>query len=210
MLTLAGNTNRTDYLSVGIMMLGHNGQVLDLNKYASKIIERGHIKIHGDRIVLENEKQNDRLKEIIENIIDRDSVVQKQPIIAALRCCAGKEQGCVEILVLPYVSGQKQLNSISKNIYAWVFINYVDKAIRPASTVLKDLYQLTPTEIEICWEMLEQRNTEEIAERLSITQNSVRFHYKNLFRKMGIRRQSELIQVVAGGVAGLSCQNKGC
>jgi DNA-binding CsgD family transcriptional regulator len=56
------------------------------------------------------------------------------------------------------------------------------------------LYRLTPAETRVLQYLLEQRNTQEIAETLTIGIKTLRTHLSNLFAKTGTATQRELVR----------------
>ena len=75
-----------------------------------------------------------------------------------------------------------------------------DTSIDPA--VLSDLYCLTPTETEVARLLASGRSVAEIASRLRISTDTVRWHLKRVFNKTGSRNQADLVRVVLTSASG--------
>jgi DNA-binding CsgD family transcriptional regulator len=56
---------------------------------------------------------------------------------------------------------------------------------------------VSPREQEVIGLLLEGRGTSEMANRLSISEHTVRDHLKRLYRKTGTRSRSELLSLVS-------------
>ena len=58
-------------------------------------------------------------------------------------------------------------------------------------------HRLSPREQEVIGLLLEGLGTAEMAERLSISEHTVRDHFKRLYRKTGTRSRNELLSVLS-------------
>jgi DNA-binding CsgD family transcriptional regulator len=83
---------------------------------------------------------------------------------------------------------------------AVVFVIDPERVREADPELLRRLYGLTRMEAEIARLLLQDKNVREIADRLGIRQNSVRFHLKHLFVKTETRRQSELVSLLMGAL----------
>ncbi len=54
---------------------------------------------------------------------------------------------------------------------------------------------LTPRELEMLTQLAEGRTNAEIAKKCWITQNTVKFHMKNLFKKLGVRDRGQAMMI---------------
>jgi DNA-binding NarL/FixJ family response regulator len=61
---------------------------------------------------------------------------------------------------------------------------------------LKSLYRLSEREVEIVYRVCEGLRNSEIAERLFISEITVKKHIQNIFDKMGVQSRSALIHKV--------------
>ena len=60
---------------------------------------------------------------------------------------------------------------------------------------LHDDLKLTPRELEMITHLAEGRTNAEIAKFCWISQNTVKFHLKNLFKKMGVRDRGQAMMI---------------
>jgi LuxR family maltose regulon positive regulatory protein len=72
-------------------------------------------------------------------------------------------------------------------------LRQIVELIHPAAQV-KDLH-LTPREMEVLSSLAEGLSNAEIATRCWISENTVKFHLKNLFRKMEVRDRGQAIMM---------------
>jgi len=65
---------------------------------------------------------------------------------------------------------------------------------RSAAAELPDLHRLTRRELEVLRSFLSGNEINAVAEHLQIAVHTVRNHLKSIFRKLGVRSQTELLQ----------------
>ena len=65
--------------------------------------------------------------------------------------------------------------------------------------LLRQLYGLTPAEAQITEALCTGSTVRQIAARRRTSENAVRFHLKNIFQKLGVRRQADLVKLVCSG-----------
>lgn len=59
---------------------------------------------------------------------------------------------------------------------------------------LKGIHQLTPTERKVFDLYLDGKNAKEILTILSITENTLKFHNKNIYNKLGVSSRKQLLR----------------
>ncbi len=77
--------------------------------------------------------------------------------------------------------------------HAVQLLRHVVERINP-TTPVKDLH-LTPRELEVLSSLAEGLSNTEIASRCWISENTVKFHLKNLFRKFEVRNRGQAIML---------------
>ena len=63
--------------------------------------------------------------------------------------------------------------------------------------MLDNLYRLTPTERRIYELYLEGKSTRTIMIDLNITENTLKYHNKNLYGKLGVSSRKQLLRIAA-------------
>lgn len=90
---------------------------------------------------------------------------------------------------------------VDQHVFA-LFICSAQSRPVPDSKTLRLLFSLTPSEAKVASLLALGHRPESIASELHISAATVNFHLRNLFQKMGVTRQSDLIaQVLAAGWA---------
>jgi DNA-binding CsgD family transcriptional regulator len=85
---------------------------------------------------------------------------------------------------------------LGAGVGAVVFVH--DPALQAASRAeaMRALFGLTPTESRVAEHLLAGLETNELAARMAITQQTARFHIKRILAKTGTRRQTELMRLM--------------
>ena len=73
----------------------------------------------------------------------------------------------------------------------------LDTAPQPRDRSLTSLFQLTPAEIRVSMLLLEGLEPKDVAERMGVTYETVRFRLKIIYRKMGVTRQTQLVRLLS-------------
>jgi len=106
--------------------------------------------------------------------------------------------------ILPLTSGARQAAGLT---YAAVAAVFVRKAAldtpSPMQTVAR-LYRLTPSELRVLVAIIEVGGVSAVAEALGISEATVKTHLQHLFEKTGLRRQTDLVKLIAGHANPLS------
>lgn len=84
------------------------------------------------------------------------------------------------------------------NAFAVVMVTPVDRANVPAAEVLQGLFDLTPAEARVAQGIGRAMSVDDLARSLGVAGATVRTQLKAVLAKTGIRRQTELISLLAG------------
>lgn len=74
-------------------------------------------------------------------------------------------------------------------------LNPEDILLQKAQFLLEALSSLTPTEKKIYALYTQGMNTKEVMTELSITENTLKFHNRNIYQKLGVSNRKELMEV---------------
>ena len=85
-----------------------------------------------------------------------------------------------------------------------LFLNDPVRAPRVSPNAIRDLLGLTQSEATIAAEMANGASLADTAARLGISPNTVRAHLRSIFAKTGVKRQSQLVQLVHHSLPGLT------
>jgi DNA-binding CsgD family transcriptional regulator len=85
---------------------------------------------------------------------------------------------------------------------ALLFVRQIDGQAAPSPETLKHLFGLSPTESKLAHELAQGLDVKEAALAMGVTVNTARTYLRTIFQKTGVNRQSELIRLLNGAVAG--------
>jgi DNA-binding CsgD family transcriptional regulator len=98
----------------------------------------------------------------------------------------------LQVVVFPFHS-----SSLFVETRPSTLIFLIDPDVAPArrGDLLRALYGLSPTEVRLADLLVAGLELKLAAERLRLTENTARYHLKEIFRKTGARSQSALIRL---------------
>ena len=179
-------------------------KVFDLLSFGVVLLSATQV-VFANRIAREIHDACDGLA--IDKVIHADSARITADIRAHWReACeaARQDRDCLASLAIPRRSGGRHFHlticalpglSLASEREAQIVAFITDPQNRSAmpAEILADLFDLTPTEVEVARLLAQGRRADEIARALSIAPTTVAFHLRNLFSKTGTHRQADLI-----------------
>ncbi|MGE8540702.1 MAG: helix-turn-helix transcriptional regulator [Acinetobacter sp.] len=185
-----------DCFSTGVILLTHDQKVFYQNAYASQLLEKSSLLNVSQKHVLkaQGEFQNKLSKLLLEALAD-DSGLDRNLVMY------GQDQQ--EILTLN-ISAIDQ-NAVHQRIgegpkVLAVFFKQLNQKRNLEAKYLKQLYQLTPREIQVCMHFFQGLDLAEIAEVSHLTLSTVRTYLKQIYLKTHCSSQSELMKLLMNAV----------
>ena len=183
-----------EQLSVGTVVLDHDGNILRCNNIAAAILaEKDGISLAGRRLAL--------------NSPDRESEFRHQ--LKAMRQQLGEGSAPPPyVMRLERPSGRRDLGLVVKPIAipgfmqtgsspaVAIFVTDPDRQVRITSEAIADLFDLTRMEAEISACFSNGLSLSQTAKALGIAENTVRAHLRSVFTKIGVTRQSQLVHKI--------------
>lgn len=192
---LAASYAALDSLSHGILLVSRDCRVVHANRAAEAIVRAMDGLSLGSKGSLVAAKSGETAE------LHRLIVGCALPAGGgALRVTRPAGHRALEVMVVPL--GPRGLDAVSSRAIAAVFLRDPETKARPLSDVLRTLYRLTSAEARLAVDLLAHRRLEEIAEIRRLSRETLRTQLRELFRKTGTKRQSELIGLLAAGMAG--------
>ena len=99
--------------------------------------------------------------------------------------------------LLPLGIGARELRQLPAAVAA-LFVHKAALGRISAPEAIAKAYRLTPTELRVLLAVVEIGGAPEVADALGVGQTTVKFHLRRLFEKTGVRRQADLVKLVAG------------
>jgi DNA-binding CsgD family transcriptional regulator len=183
-----------DGLSFGVVFLDELGRPGFFNRRAERISERGDgLRMSSDGLRAKNSNSDSHLQAMIRSCRNsrRSLDTPSGGWIKVNRDGPGPDYSA---LVIP----MPDLDDLHLYSHPRVLILVSDPAEgrEDVGSALGHLYDLTVTEIRVCLSLVAGNDTHGIANELSVSRGTVRFHLKNIFGKTGVKRQGELIRLV--------------
>ncbi len=182
-----------NHIAAGTILVGPGGSVLFANDSARAVL-RAQDGLHVDRGSLRAAKAT-------------DTAALRSLISGALETGGAGGLHAGGVLRLPRPSGRQPLTVIVSPLpptdafddpvgRAIVFVTAPDEKPEPDEAILRRAFGLTAAEAGVACLLLQDKTVAEISHALGVTTNTVRFHLKQLFAKVGVRRQSELVRAL--------------
>jgi DNA-binding CsgD family transcriptional regulator len=99
--------------------------------------------------------------------------------------------------ILPLTSGARRQAGGQHSAVAAVFVRKVSMAAPYPTEMVARQFRLTPSEVRVLDAVLKVSGVPKTAEALGISEATVKTHLQNIFGKTGVRRQADLIKLVA-------------
>jgi DNA-binding NarL/FixJ family response regulator len=100
--------------------------------------------------------------------------------------------------ILPLTSGARQRAGLAYGAVAAVFVRKAALDTPSPMQTVAWLYKLTPSELRVLGAIIEVGGVSAVAEALGISEATVKTHLQHLFEKTGLRRQTDLVKLIAG------------
>jgi len=182
-----------DYLSIGIILVDIYGWPVFINEQAEAMLAEGNglsITRHG--LKTSTHKNTQLLHKLIFN------ATQAVPRTGgAISVSSPKATQAVNILVSP-INNEKEFlfNIDSSKTAAAMFFGITGKQFDFSIEVLRRFYGLTHAEARLAAELANGKSMETIAEKFSLSKNTIRSQLKSCFHKTGVNRQTELVKLI--------------
>ncbi len=189
-----------DTASVAVIALRADGHILAASPPAETLLNRKDVLIRrGGRLNAMDAERNGTLQKLIAlaartggiDIIGPGSS-SIQPGGAMLLPHAGRSLA-LQVQVLPV---RASATSWGLKPAVLVFVSDPGAALPSRSQTLKNLYQLSPLETRLTELFLQGVELKQAADHLTLTYENTRFHLKQIFRKTGTTRQTELLRLL--------------
>ncbi len=184
-----------EQFAVGTILLDHRLSVIRLNEVAAAILaEADGIRLAGQSIVF------------------AASATDRAFRAAAREAAGARTPGHRAILGVPRPSGRRELALVIRPMAlpdfmqtgqapaVALFLTDPSRQRTVRAEAVRKMFSCTPTEAEIAAALANGLSVADTAERLGIARNTVRAHLRSIFAKLGLNRQSQLIQLIHTGV----------
>jgi len=186
-------------LMIGTFILDGRGRIIDVNGAGQELL-RLHKSIHSTKgkLGFTKKQDNERLQGLIEHALS----ARKQPSSAAfvdaiqVKCPPATQLG---VLVRSVHAQDAYWNEVSPSVA--VYVGEVGHQSIALEHFVSRMFGLTRSEAMLATLLAQGMTLAEAAAKLQITHSTVRSYTKNLFGKVGVSRQAELVRLILTSVA---------
>lgn len=179
-------------MAIGVVTLDQDGRALRVNPRAAAILaERDGIALRHNAVTLDDSDLAHQLHVRLTTAAPGDALTLRVP----------RPSGAGDLLMV--VGRAPAADPALGGPAAVLFLTDPTHSPRITAAAVRERLGLTRGEAAVTAELAEGLATVEIAARLGISLNTVRAHLRSIFSKTGVRRQSQLVQLVHHSLPGL-------
>lgn len=189
-------------LSVGAAFLDVDGRILKLNEAASEILaQRDGLSVVGGVLAAAFPRENRELRRLIEQAVSAGG--NRVPGVLS-GMSVSRKSGRSNLGIAVRAAPLTEWSEPASRPAALVIIRDPEARVFASHEQLKRLYGLTRAEATLVLHLMDGCTVDEAAQRLSVSRNTARSQIRAIFAKTGVKRQSELLRVLLGGIAPLA------
>jgi DNA-binding CsgD family transcriptional regulator/PAS domain-containing protein len=185
-----------DGLAAGMFVVDADARIVHANASGCAMMTAGKVLTgNGGRLSATDPQAEQVLREMFAAAQSGDDAVGIKGIAVPLRDPDGEPWVAH---VLPLTSGIRQQAGISYSAVAAVFVCKATLDLSSPLETLADVYKLTPAELRVLFTIVQVGGVPEVAPVLGISETTVKTHLQRVFEKTGVKRQADLVKLVAG------------
>ena len=177
-------------LAQAMLIVSSRGEVVFTSKAAGKmLLSDNGLHVINQHLVADSERDNLRLQTVIQNVIETEHGHQ-----AAIAVYVHREQSLrpyqITISKIPNIDQERRHGNHALVLIKDLGLNqgfWLDR--------LKEEYKLAPREVECTILLSEGKTAQDIAQVMGIGKETVRQYMKNIFKKMGVHKQHEVVSL---------------
>jgi DNA-binding CsgD family transcriptional regulator len=185
-----------DGLRAAVILVDAGGRIVHANAAAVALLSDGCvIKAANGALTASARQADQRLRAVFEAAAEGDKGIGKEGIALSL---LGKTGERYVAHALPLTSSARRQAGRALGAVAAIFIHRACIEAPSPPAAIAEAYRLTMAELRVLFAIVEVGGVPEVAETLGIAASTVRTHLGRLYEKTGVRRQADLVKLVAG------------
>jgi DNA-binding NarL/FixJ family response regulator len=185
-----------DHVEAAVFLVGADGAITFINDPAKTMLEQATlVQVRNNELRVIASDADQILRDVIASAAKGDASLGTRGVAVPLTDNATNQWFAH---VLPLTSGRRQEAGEANTAVAAVFIRNTAPNAPPPLEAIAKLYKLTAGEARVLDAVLKVRGVKAMADRLGLSQATVKTHLHNVFRKTGTSRQGDLMKLVAG------------
>ncbi len=191
-------------LSVGVIVLDASGRVFDQNLMAREMLASGDgLKLVSGGLEAFYPSDNRALQNLIRGAFVHYALGEPTLVDAV---SIARPSGQLSLGVVVEVLPPGELAGGRGKPVAVLYVRDPGSPTLASAGVIRQLFNLTPTETTVALKLADGASLEEVAEEMHIRRNTARAHLRSIFSKTGVRRQTELVRILLNSVAPLRAE----
>ena len=178
--------------AAGLVLLDREGKLVLVNETAGAWVRGGVLRIVDDQVVLGSQAEQRELDGAIRGVLRGDRVRTLE-----VSCSTPGQR--LHTMVMPASRDWRFSPQQGPGLAALILFIRSPSALSDNSREgVLDTYGLTQAEARVALAAADGAMNNEIATKLRLSRNTIKTHLRRVYEKMGIRRQAELVRVLAG------------
>lgn len=178
-----------EHLSVGVIFLSDCGRLVHSNSKAQKYLRNINNMKQNFRVILPDHSANIALQKAI-----AETLYSNKFLLG--RFIPFKENGERNMVIcLPWKMNEQTYDWLNNQVGCLLFILSSDHTLVPQKKLMT-AFNISQAESRVLSEIMNGLSTEQLADKLYVSETTVRFHIKNLLRKFASHNQIEMLSKV--------------
>jgi DNA-binding CsgD family transcriptional regulator len=183
-----------DGLEAGMFLVDSCGRLVHANASGRAMLHEGNVLHANGKLVARDAQADAALRDVFSAASAGDAALGAKGIEVQLTARDGDQ---FVTHVLPLTSGARRQAGRSYSAVAAVFVQRARRtAALPLDTLARQ-YQLTAGELRVLMAIFDVGGVPEAACALKLSPATVRTHLRHVFDKTGVRRQADLVKLIA-------------
>jgi DNA-binding CsgD family transcriptional regulator len=184
-----------DELSVPMMLVDADNRIVHANPRALALLTTGDpFSARNSKLKARDPEVDHELRTIFAAAAHRDDSLGGRGVALPLTM---RDGGHLVAHVLPLAAGVRRRAGQNYAAVAALFVHEARFPVPSPPEVIAKTFGLTPTEFRVLLAVAEVGGVPDIAEALGVAETTVKTHLTSLFEKTGVRRQADLVKIVA-------------
>jgi DNA-binding CsgD family transcriptional regulator len=185
-----------DGVAAGVVLVDAAGRIVHANAAGLNLIAEGAV-LHalGGKLACDDAAAEETLYDLFINAERGDAAIGKGGIAVSMSARDGERYVAH---VLPLTSGARRKAGVAYSAVAAVFVRKAGLEAPHPVEAIANAFRLTPAEMRVLMMIVQLGGVSEVAPVLGISETTVKTHLQHVFDKTGMRRQADLVKLVAG------------
>lgn len=184
-----------DGLAAAILLVDGAGRVTHTNASGQALLEdRVILCSHGGRLAAREVGSDRALRGAFAAAAAGDRAIGSKGVVVSMAAPDGRRYVAH---VLPLTAGARRSAGSAYDVVAAVFVQEAALETPSMPDVLAKAYKLTAMELRVLLGIVQLGGGPTVAEKLGISENTVRSHLRHVYQKTGANRQADLVKLVA-------------